>query len=159
MQACNMSASSVIRARTQYNRMAGTENGIPLQTLKEMPQLRCNPFKDQIAAWASGGDKELGFDEYLDLVSTFAPGADLEMKLQASFEIYDFDRDGRLGRDDLQRVVTSILGESSSLRSSEADAIVDNILRSMPSDSMSYHDFRGAMAQSTDFASRFEMVF
>ena len=60
---------------------------------------------------SSTGDA-LSFDDFVEVLSPFAPGASLEDKLSLAFAVYDFDGDSRIGLDDLEKTLASLLPES-----------------------------------------------
>ena len=45
----------------------------------------------------------------MNVLSPFAPGAAADEKLRLAFTVYDFDKDGKLGREDLHQLLTLLL--------------------------------------------------
>ena len=69
-------------------------------------KLRNNPFKFQICkAFCTSGNGLMSFTEFVDMVSSFSPKADLEKKIFHAFQIFDFDGDGLINRKDLTDMI------------------------------------------------------
>ena len=110
--------------------------------------------KDLIAAMtrssAAGGDSdELTFEDFVRVLSPFAPASKAEEKLKLAFRCYDFDGDGKLGRDDLTQLLKTLMPEEV-----EADLVefaVDKVLEEADVDGagfLSYEEYRKIVARS-----------
>lgn len=69
-------------------------------------KLHCNPFRTRICnAFCTSDSGWMCFTEFVDMVSSFSPKADLEKKIFHAFQIFDFNGDGLLKRDDLYKMI------------------------------------------------------
>ena len=57
----------------------------------------------------SASDEDLSFQDFVHVLSPFAPGASLDEKLRLAFAVYDFDGDGKLGEADLAELMRQLL--------------------------------------------------
>eukprot|EP00942_MAST-04A_sp_MAST-4A-sp1_P012080 g12080.t1 len=82
---------------------SGTITAAEFCTMKEMA---VNPLSYRIFdAFDKNNDGHLDFKEFIDLVSTMAPSGNKQDKLEALFNIYDVDGDGRINKNDLKYVL------------------------------------------------------
>ena len=86
---------------------------IPIEFITEnFTKLQNNPFKEQICkAFCTSDSGLMSFTEFLDMVSSFSPKADIEKKIFHAFQIFDVDGDGLINRDDLYKVIDMMTGE------------------------------------------------
>ena len=86
---------------------SGTISGEELQRL---PELVYNPFTHRIVRiFDVNGSGDLELEELLDLFSSFSHRATVRSKAQRIFCIFDFDEDGELGQEDLEKVLGRML--------------------------------------------------
>ena len=74
---------------------------------KNLPELKNNPFRVQMCqAFSANKDAtEMDFENFLKMVSSFSPKADINKKIDQAFQIFDIDKDGLLSRKDLYCVL------------------------------------------------------
>lgn len=83
--------------------------------MEELPELKSNPFKYRICrTFCVSNNGQMNFTEFLDMVSSFSPKADLEKKVHHAFQIFDTDEDGLLSRSDLYVMMDMMTGTSES---------------------------------------------
>ena len=79
--------------------------------MDELPELKNNPFKYRICkAFCVSDSGQMNFTEFLDMVSSFSPKADIEKKIYHAFQIFDVDGDGLLSRNDLYTIMDMMAG-------------------------------------------------
>lgn len=99
--------------------------------IKEMPELKENPFNQRICEVFSTVseailDREnsvnnnetsnsMSFENFLDMVYIFSEQASLGEKIKYAFKIYDEDNDGYIGRDDLHSIVSLMTKKQSDI--------------------------------------------
>ena len=83
---------------------------------EELPELKNNPFKYRICkAFCISDNGQINFMEFLDMISSFSPKADLEKKIFHAFQIFDIDGDGVISRSDMYAMMEMMTGISKSL--------------------------------------------
>ncbi|KFM72164.1 Calcium and integrin-binding protein 1, partial [Stegodyphus mimosarum] len=71
-----------------------------------MPEFQNNPFSSRICdIFSSERDGHWSFEDFLDMVSVFSPNAPADKKAEYAFNIYDFDQDGYLSKEDLETLI------------------------------------------------------
>ena len=79
--------------------------------MEELPELTTNPFKYRICkAFCVSDNNLMNFTEFLDMVSSFSPKADLDKKIHHAFQIFDMNGDGVLSRSDLYDMMDMMTG-------------------------------------------------
>uniref|UniRef100_A0A3P9J808 Calcium and integrin binding 1 (calmyrin) n=1 Tax=Oryzias latipes TaxID=8090 RepID=A0A3P9J808_ORYLA len=144
----------------------GLSYRIPMNTILELPELKTNPFNKRICMVFSTSDSHdgsLNFDDFLDLLSAFSDSATLEIKSHYAFRIFDFDDDGTLGRQDLEKLVNCLTGGTgdTSLTADEMKQLIDNILEESDIDkdgTVNLSEFQHVISRSPDFVSSFKIV-
>lgn len=103
----------VVTLLTTEDGFANPECEVSIETIvNHFPQLYCNPFKRQICTtFCTSDNGKMQFVEFLDMVSSFSPKADLEKKIFHAFQIFDFDRDGLISRDDMNKMIDMMTHE------------------------------------------------
>lgn len=81
--------------------------------MEQLPELKSNPFKYRICqAFCVSNNGQMNFMEFLDMVSSFSPKADIEKKIHHAFQVFDIDEDGVLSRSDLYTMMDMMTGLS-----------------------------------------------
>ncbi|XP_075287716.1 calcium and integrin-binding protein 1 isoform X2 [Opisthocomus hoazin] len=139
---------------------------VPGSRVLTLPELRANPFRHRICrvfSTAEDGDDSLSFEDFLDMMSVFSDAATSDIKSHYAFRIFDFDDDGTLDRNDLEKLVNCLTGqgEESRLSSAEMEQLIQNILEESDIDkdgTINLSEFQHVVSRSPDFASSFKIV-
>ncbi|KFR10957.1 Calcium and integrin-binding protein 1, partial [Opisthocomus hoazin] len=125
---------------------------------------QANPFRHRICrvfSTAEDGDDSLSFEDFLDMMSVFSGAAwslPCPQVAQAlSSPSTDFDDDGTLDRNDLEKLVNCLTGqgEESRLSSAEKEQLIQNILEESDIDkdgTINLSEFQHVVSRSPDFA-------
>nr|KAG5700095.1 hypothetical protein BaRGS_029845 [Batillaria attramentaria] len=134
---------------------------IPFANVLELPELKVNPFKDQIVkVFSSSGDGYMTFEDFLDMMSVFSENAPKAVKVEYAFRIYDFDGDDMISSSDLKEVVTRMIGEENTLDEEKMQQLIDNILEEGDLDddeALSFAEFEHVISKAPDFVSSFRI--
>ena len=92
---------------------ANPECVLPIDFIaKNFTKLQSNPFSQQICnAFCTSDNGLMSFTEFVDMVSSLSPKTDLEKKIFHAFQIFDFDRDHLLNREDLYKMIDMMTHE------------------------------------------------
>lgn len=142
------------------------ETRVPMQRILTLPELKSNPFRKRICyvfSTSQQNDGSLTFEDFLDLLSAFSDSATLEIKSHYAFRIFDFDDDGTLNCDDLEKLVNCLTGETDETRltSQEMAQLISNILEESDIDkdgTVNLSEFQHVISRSPDFVSSFKIV-
>lgn len=84
--------------------------------MEELLELKNNPFKYRICrAFCVSDNGQMSFTEFLDMVSSFSPKADLEKKIFHAFQVFDIDGDGVISRSDMYSMMEMMTGIGKSI--------------------------------------------
>ncbi|XP_026221100.1 calcium and integrin-binding protein 1 [Anabas testudineus] len=139
---------------------------VSLDKIVKLPELQSNPFRERICHVFSTSelkDGSLSFEDFLDLLSAFSDSATLEIKSHYAFRIFDFDDDGTLDRNDLEKLVNRLTGETDDTRltKDEMGQLISNILEESDIDkdgTVNLSEFQHVISRSPDFVSSFKIV-
>ncbi len=97
---------------------ANPECELPVDFIADkFTKLHSNPFSKQICnAFCTSDSGFMSFTEFIDMVSSFSPKADLEKKIFHAFQIFDFDHDHLLNRKDLYMMIDMMTQEGTLLQ-------------------------------------------
>ncbi|XP_070932507.1 calcium and integrin-binding family member 4 isoform X6 [Macaca nemestrina] len=119
-----------------------------------------NPFRDRICRVFSHKGV-FSFEDVLGMASVFSEQACPSLKIEYAFRIYDFNENGFIDEEDLQRIILRLLNSDDMSEDllmdltnhvlSESDLDNDNML--------SFSEFEHAMAKSPDFMNSFRIHF
>ncbi|XP_046297383.1 calcium and integrin-binding family member 4 isoform X1 [Marmota monax] len=84
------------------------EATLTMDQVSSLPALRVNPFRDRICKVFSHDDV-LSFEDVLGMASVFSEQACPSLKIEYAFRIYDFNENGFIDEEDLQRIVLRLL--------------------------------------------------
>ncbi|XP_058434411.1 calcium and integrin-binding family member 4 isoform X2 [Marmota monax] len=136
------------------------EATLTMDQVSSLPALRVNPFRDRICKVFSHDDV-LSFEDVLGMASVFSEQACPSLKIEYAFRIYDFNENGFIDEEDLQRIVLRLLNSDDVSEDmlmdlahhvlSESDLDNDNML--------SFSEFEHAMFKSPDFMNSFRIHF
>ncbi|XP_013924766.1 PREDICTED: calcium and integrin-binding protein 1 [Thamnophis sirtalis] len=147
-------------------RAQALETRVPESRLLTLPELRANPFRHRLCrlfCTAENGEAALSFEDFLDLLSVFSDSATPEIKSHYAFRLFDFDDDGALDKEDLEKLVNSLTGggEDSRLSRLEMEQLIQNILEESDIDkdgTINLSEFQHIISRSPDFTSSFKIV-
>uniref|UniRef100_UPI00358E3B73 calcium and integrin-binding family member 3-like n=1 Tax=Myxine glutinosa TaxID=7769 RepID=UPI00358E3B73 len=129
------------------------------QVVRSMPELKENPFRQRIVeVFSTDGQGNMSFNNFLDMFSVFSEAAPRELKMQYAFKIYDFDGDGTIGREDLEKTLRRLTREE--LTSQEIMLVVNKVLEEADLDDdgkLSVTDFEQMILRAPDFLSTFHI--
>ncbi|KAK7115785.1 calcium and integrin-binding family member 2-like [Littorina saxatilis] len=124
-----------------------------------MPELKENPFKDQICkVFSEEGSGHMTFEEFLDMFSVFSEAASRDIKSVYAFKIYDWDGDGNLNRSDLEATLLKLTQDG--LTQDEKNFVVDKVLEEADLDDdgmLSYVEFEHVISRAPDFLNTFHV--
>lgn len=132
---------------------------LPCESIEKMPELKENPFRRKICeAFSRDGQGNLTFEEFLDLLSVFSEQSPRDIKVNYAFKIYDFDKDGFIGQDDLKNVLKALTkGE---LTPEEHQQIADKVIEEADVDGdgkLSVLEFEHVIIRAPDFMNTFHI--
>ncbi|XP_072794438.1 calcium and integrin-binding family member 4 isoform X1 [Vicugna pacos] len=84
------------------------EATLTMDQVSSLPALRVNPFRDRICRVFSHNDV-FSFEDVLGMASVFSEQACPSLKIEYAFRIYDFNENGFIDEEDLQRIVLRLL--------------------------------------------------
>nr|KAF6429119.1 calcium and integrin binding family member 4 [Molossus molossus] len=120
--------------------------------VSSLPALRVNPFRDRICRVFSHNDV-FSFEDVLGMASVFSEQACPSLKVEYAFRIYDFNENGFIDEEDLQRIVLRLLNSndvSEDLLTDLTNHVLDE--SDLDNDNMlSFSEFEHAMAKAPDF--------
>uniref|UniRef100_A0A5S6QEW8 EF-hand domain-containing protein n=1 Tax=Trichuris muris TaxID=70415 RepID=A0A5S6QEW8_TRIMR len=132
---------------------------IPYEDIEKMPELKENPFRQRICqVFSADGGGNLTFNDFLDMFSALSESAPLDLKLNYAFRIYDFDQDGMIGHDDLEKAIRCMTREE--LTEEEVEFIINRIMDEADLDMssfLSYAEFEHVVSRSPDFCRTFHV--
>ncbi|KAL5263246.1 hypothetical protein ACHWQZ_G008584 [Mnemiopsis leidyi] len=144
-----------------------------------LPELAANPFKERILeVFSDAGDGNMNFEQFLDMMSQLSSKAPLETKIDFAFKIYDFNEDGQICENDLQKVILFLVQPAvtgATLTSDERNQVIKNslitddqikklaqkVINEMDMDddgSISYLDFKHGMSKLNGFEESFKVT-
>ncbi|XP_005073571.2 calcium and integrin-binding family member 4 [Mesocricetus auratus] len=136
------------------------EATLTMDQVISLPALRVNPFRDRICRVFSHNNV-FSFEDVLGMASVFSEQACPSLKIEYAFRIYDFNENGFIDEEDLQKIVLRLLNSDDVSEDllmdvthhvlSESDLDNDNML--------SFSEFEHAMAKSPDFMNSFRIHF
>ncbi|KAI8773258.1 calcium and integrin-binding protein 1 [Biomphalaria glabrata] len=132
---------------------------LPLDKIRELPELKVNPFRDQICKVFSSSGEGMTFEDFLDMMSVFSDGAPKTVKVEYAFRVYDFDGDDLISDSDIKQVIECLIG-SNELTEDEMHQLIDNILEEADLDddkALSFAEFEHVISKSPDFVNSFRI--
>lgn len=128
------------------------------ETIERMPELRENPFRRKICEAFSRDGHGLCFEEFLDLLSVFSEHATRDIKVFYAFKIYDFDKDGFIGQEDLKNVLKALTRKE--LTPDEHQQIAEKVIEEADVDGdgkLSVLEFEHVVIRAPDFLATFHI--
>ena len=95
------------------SRIADVYTRLNFEEVKQLPELRVNPFRDRILEVFSTDGHGLNFEDFLDLFSVFSERAPWDLKATYAFRIFDFNGDSSICKDDIEQVLACLTGKHS----------------------------------------------
>ncbi|XP_020943387.1 calcium and integrin-binding family member 4 isoform X2 [Sus scrofa] len=136
------------------------EATLTMDQVSSLPALRVNPFRDRICRVFSHNDV-FCFEDVLGMASVFSEQACPSLKIEYAFRIYDFNENGFIDEEDLQRIILRLLNSndmSEDLLTDLTSRVLDE--SDLDNDNMlSFSEFEHAMAKSPDFMNSFRIHF
>lgn len=136
-----------------------TNPTVHVSRIMNSPELRQNPFRDQIIKIFANYGEFMSFDEFLYMISVFSTSAPVNIKAYYAFKIYDFNGDDLICREDLSTMITRIKGVNP-LKSWVYEELIDHILTETDIDQdgfINYPEFEHKMSKNPAFAAYFVM--
>lgn len=151
---------------TKDDRNMSVDKRVPMDKILTLPELKSNPFRQRIChvfSTSETKDGSLSFEDFLDLLSAFSDSATLEIKSHYAFRIFDFDDDGTLDSNDLEKLVNCLTGDTDETRLTpeEMRQLISNILEESDIDkdgTVNLSEFQHVISRSPDFVSSFKIV-
>lgn len=132
---------------------------VPCEIIEKMPELRENPFRRKICeAFSRIPADGLCFEEFLDLLSVFSEHATRDIKVFYAFKIYDFDKDGFIGLEDLKNVLKALTRNE--LAPDEHQQIAEKVIEEADVDGdgkLSVLEFEHVVIRAPDFLATFHI--
>lgn len=153
---------------TQKDQIKTDKKGFYLkkEQMDKLEELQVNPFKDRIlTVFSSKRDGEMTFEDFLDMMSVFSDGAPKNLKADYAFQIYDFDEDDVIGKEDLRKVVEALTnntdsGVSNPLSDEDMETLLTNVMEEADLDGdqrLSYAEFEHVISKAPDFVTSFRI--
>ncbi|EPQ13108.1 Calcium and integrin-binding family member 4 [Myotis brandtii] len=120
--------------------------------VSSLPALRANPFRDRICRVFSHNDV-FSFEDVLGMASVFSEQACPSLKIEYAFRIYDFNENGFIDEEDLQRIVLRLLNSDDVSEDLLTD-LTSHVLNESDLDNdnmLSFSEFEHAMNKAPDF--------
>lgn len=134
---------------------------VSMDEMKELPELKVNPFKDRIiSVFSSFESLDMSFEDFLDMMSVFSDAAPKSIKVEYAFRIYDFDEDDMLSPFDLKETIRRLTGEQQ-LSEDHLDRLVTNIMEEADLDEdgiLSFAEFEHVISKAPDFVNTFHIL-
>ncbi|XP_012860116.1 calcium and integrin-binding family member 4 [Echinops telfairi] len=119
---------------------------------EDLEEYQANPFRDRICKVFSHDDV-FSFEDLLGMASVFSEQACPSLKIEYAFRIYDFNENGFIDEEDLQRIVLRLLNSDD-----VSEDLLNDLTRHVLSESdldndnmLSFSEFEHAMSKSPDF--------
>ncbi|XP_076797893.1 calcium and integrin-binding family member 4 [Arvicanthis niloticus] len=128
------------------------EATLTMDQVSSLPALRVNPFRDRICRVFSHNNV-FSFEDVLGMASVFSEQACPSLKIEYAFRIYDFNENGFIDEEDLQKIVLRLL-KSDDVSEDLLMDITHHVLSESDLDNdnmLSFSEFEHAMAKSPDF--------
>mmetsp|Transcript_5097 Transcript_5097/g.11935 ORF Transcript_5097/g.11935 Transcript_5097/m.11935 type:complete len:198 (-) Transcript_5097:174-767(-) len=131
------SPSEVQAIYYHFSLLAIEESGeliISRTEFQEALGMKSSTFVDRLfVVFDENGDGRINFREFLSILSILSTKATEADKLETSFKIYDFDGDGKIGRDELTEMLRATAVEHSLvLDDAELDSVIDATFAEIP---------------------------
>ncbi|XP_072409395.1 calcium and integrin-binding family member 2 isoform X3 [Chiloscyllium punctatum] len=128
---------------------------IPIQLITNMPELKENPFKEQIVkTFSEDGAGNLSFNDFVDMFSVLSEMAPRELKAIYAFKIYDFNTDNLICKSDLEKTLNKLTREE--LAPEEVTLVCEKVIEEADLDGdgkLNYPDFENMIGRAPDFLS------
>ncbi|XP_032870829.1 calcium and integrin-binding family member 2 isoform X1 [Amblyraja radiata] len=132
---------------------------IPIQLIVNMPELKENPFKEQIVkTFSEDGEGNLSFNDFVDMFSVLSEMAPRELKAIYAFKIYDFNTDNYICKSDLEKTLNKLTREE--LAAEEVTLVCEKVIEEADLDGdgkLNYADFENMIGRAPDFLSTFHI--
>mmetsp|Transcript_10591 Transcript_10591/g.39453 ORF Transcript_10591/g.39453 Transcript_10591/m.39453 type:complete len:187 (-) Transcript_10591:1662-2222(-) len=133
---------------------------LPLESVKSLPSLLNNPFRDEIVSIFASDETGQTFDDFVDMCSAFSPNADVKVKEQVCFVMMDYSTaDGFLTVADLKNVLSKQVGDKN-MSDQQIHAIAVKFFEEIDvdrSDSISLTEFSRLVSRVPEFSRKFIM--
>ena len=165
---CHFEVQEIKNLYIIFNNMDEDKNGtLEYDEMMKLPHLKYNPLGKRVIV-ATFQTKEhksadtLSFNDFVEVLSVFAPAASDQEKLKLAFKVFDFDGDRFLGRSDLEQLITALLPPATTDEDKKLHThILDEVFREADQDQdekLSYDEFLKAVAHS-DIRSKLTIAF
>ncbi|XP_059802004.1 calcium and integrin-binding family member 2 isoform X2 [Hypanus sabinus] len=132
---------------------------LPIQLIVNMPELKENPFKEQIVkTFSEDGEGNLSFNDFVDMFSVLSEMAPRELKAIYAFKIYDFNTDNYICKSDLEKTLNKLTREE--LAVEEVTLVCEKVIEEADLDGdgkLNFADFENMIGRAPDFLSTFHI--
>jgi Ca2+-binding EF-hand superfamily protein len=98
---------------------------IPENKFKHIPALQFNPLRRRVIACCRAVEdekKNINFADFVNMMSILNPEGKIDVKLKFAFRLYDYDRDGKIGFEDLKKYLSAVTEFQSAVESEAVKA-------------------------------------
>lgn len=131
---------------------------LPLESVKSLKSIQFNPFRDEIVSIFASDESGHTFDDFVDMCSAFSPYADVKVKEQIVFHIFDFTTaDGVLTMADMKNVISKMCNEKN-ITDIQIHSIADKIFQELDvggTNSINLADFGRLIDRVPDFGRKY----
>ncbi|XP_062898141.1 calcium and integrin-binding family member 3-like isoform X1 [Mobula hypostoma] len=131
---------------------------LPLQLISKMPELKENPFHQEILKVFSDEQGVMTFNEFLNMFSALSDMAPNSLKAYYAFKIYDFNHDNFICQSDLEVMLNKLMGKE--LSDEELQLVCNKVVEEGDLDGdgkLSLADFEYMITRAPDFVSTFHI--
>uniref|UniRef100_A0A7S3Z6C0 EF-hand domain-containing protein n=1 Tax=Lotharella globosa TaxID=91324 RepID=A0A7S3Z6C0_9EUKA len=116
----------IVLLAKQYHHLDINKDGVVCaDELVQLPEFRRNPMKERLKEYfqaQNDGRSRFSMRQFITTLSVFSPRASIADKCRFLFNIYDCDGDGKIGKEDLRKILDMTL--VSKMDATEIDAVV-----------------------------------
>ncbi|CAG9464146.1 unnamed protein product [Pedinophyceae sp. YPF-701] len=118
------SQSEILSLYARFKKLDMKSKGyLSKDEIEKIPEVSINPLSQRLVNLFAG----VNFKEYARLLSAFSAKASRQAKIAFMFQVYDVDRDGWVGREDLVIMLEMMTG--SHMSKDEVNAVAEKVLR------------------------------
>ena len=155
------SPSEINKLYKRFAKMAKSKNEeLQIKDILDIPAFNKNPIAERVLSiFDKNKDGNLSFVEFVNGLSILSLGADMDVKLNFAFQVYDLDGDGFISNGDLFKVLKMMIGEN--LADIQLQQLVDRTIIKADKDQdgmINFEEFK-EMVQSLDITKKFTFTY
>eukprot|EP00470_Lotharella_oceanica_P011070 CAMPEP_0170195798 /NCGR_PEP_ID=MMETSP0040_2-20121228/62226_1 /TAXON_ID=641309 /ORGANISM="Lotharella oceanica, Strain CCMP622" /LENGTH=345 /DNA_ID=CAMNT_0010445041 /DNA_START=401 /DNA_END=1435 /DNA_ORIENTATION=- len=116
----------IVLLAKQYHHLDLNKDGVvSSDELTRLPEFRRNPLKERLKEYfeaQNDGQTKFSMRQFITTLSVFSPRASIAEKCRFLFNVYDCDGDGKIGKEDLRKILDMTL--ISKMDNAEIEAVV-----------------------------------